>query len=83
MLIAESVSNFSGLWFLLIEDLYNGEGSLKANKSCNKSVKLHFFYSVQNMIQWQDTFPFLKENSRKIKCRVYIMHGEFSESFPD
>ena len=32
------------------------------------------------MIQQQDTFPFLKET--KIKCCVYIMHGEISESFP-
>ena len=37
MLIAESVSKFSGLsWFLLLENVYNGEGSLQANKTSNK-----------------------------------------------
>ena len=37
MLIAEKVSKFSGLrWFLLFEDLYNGEGSLQANKTSKK-----------------------------------------------
>ena len=41
MLISESVSKFSGLkWFLVLEDLYNGEVSLKANKT-NKKQKLN------------------------------------------
>ena len=33
----KSVSKFSNLkWFLLFEDLYNGEGSLEANKTSKK-----------------------------------------------
>ena len=33
----KNVSKLSGLrWFLLLEDLYNGEGSLKANKTSKK-----------------------------------------------
>ena len=37
MLIAKSDSKFSGLrWFLLFEDLCNGEGSLQANKTSKK-----------------------------------------------
>ena len=35
------------------------------------------------MIQWQDTFTFLTEKSPKNRILVYIMHGEFSESFAD
>ena len=65
MLIAESVSNFSGLWFLLIKDLYNGEGSLKANKSCNISVKLHFFYSAQKYDSMTRYFSFSKREFPK------------------
>ena len=53
-------------------------------KSCNKSVKLRFYYSKQ---KYDDSitryFPFSKrEFSKKIKCCVYIMHGKFSGSFP-
>ena len=36
----KSVSTFSGLrWFLLFEDLYNGEGSLQTNKTAKKTLK--------------------------------------------
>ena len=35
------------------------------------------------MIQQQDTFPFLNENSPKNQMLCLHMHGEFSESFPD
>ena len=35
----KSVSKFSGLWwFLLFEDLYNGEGSLQANETNKKTM---------------------------------------------
>ena len=35
----KSVSTFSGLrWFLLFEDLYNGEGSLQTNKTAKKTL---------------------------------------------
>ena len=58
----KSIFKSSGLrWFLVFEDLCNREGSLQANKtskkhfsylskkkeSCNKSVKLYFYYSTQ------------------------------------
>ena len=33
----KNVSKFSGLrWFFVFEDLYNGEGSLQANKTSKK-----------------------------------------------
>ena len=35
----KNVSKVSGLtWFLLFEDLYNGEGSLQANKTSKKQL---------------------------------------------
>ena len=35
----KSVSTFLGLrWFLLFEDLYNGEGSLQTNKTGKKAL---------------------------------------------
>ena len=35
-----SVPKFSGIrWFLLFEDLYNGEGSLQANKTNKKTLE--------------------------------------------
>ena len=55
----------------------------KPQKNCNKSVKLHFYYSTQKYNDWQYAFPFLKENSKKIECCVYITPEEFSGSFPD
>ena len=40
MLIAEKVSKISGLrWFLVFEDLYNGEGSLQANKTSKRTLE--------------------------------------------
>ena len=36
----KTVSKFSGLrWFFLFEDLYNGEGSLQANKT-SKNIRI-------------------------------------------
>ena len=38
----KSVSKFSGLgWFLVFEDLYNGEGSLQAKKTSKKRFNLN------------------------------------------
>ena len=39
----KSVSKFSRLrWFLVFEDLYNGEGSLQANKASKKAAANFF-----------------------------------------
>ena len=43
----KSVTKFSGLgWFLVFEDLYNGEGSLQAKKTSKKRFNLNLNLKV-------------------------------------
>ena len=56
----------------------------KEKKSCNKSVNF-FYYSTQkyddSITTW---FPFSRGQFRKkTECCVYMMHVQFSGSFPD
>ena len=56
----------------------------KEKKSCNKSVNF-FYYSTQkyddSITTW---FPFSRgQFPKKTECCVYMMHVQFSGSFPD
>ena len=67
MLIAEKKPMVSGLrWFILFEDLYNGEGSLQANKTSKKhnlNLKQH---GNKRTLKPQPILLFLKKRKAAI-----------------
>ena len=57
----KSVSKFSGLgWFLVFEDLYNGEGSLQAKKTSKKRFNLNLNLKVEPSPSKKKLFAWLK-----------------------
>ena len=69
MPIAEKVPpKFSGLrWFLVFEDLYNGEGSLQANKTSKKhqNLNLETVSNLKATANLFNLFSFKKKKSRR------------------
>ena len=73
----KSVTKFSGLrWFPVFEGLYNGEGSLQANKTSKKTLKFKL-KTVSNFKVTANFFNFLsfkKKKSCNKSVKLYLYY---------
>ena len=69
----KSISKFSGLWwFLVSEDLYNGEGFLQANKTSQKQQNLNLKQQVTSKLQPISLISYPSRKERKKSCNKSV-----------